>query len=842
MSDNVHYGIDRIRIFRSNTEEYSYSVFIMGCCLSREYTEPDIHVKINGNPTSVRCVYSRRYVSERTEDGTGIRSIPVFSIMFDWTSQLERIELFSETENGNIRFFEINKKLIDGITEYTSIDLNIDEISLTEPTCYVRGWIRHIAGKELDIELTDEKGNAYPAIINRNCRGDLVLAGMADESNDLGFDISFPYKAGEQLSIRASADDSESLTVPLETKQRITKTKLYRAYACVSGMGLLNAVRYYSDSKKITGHSEPDKSQCEQCKKLTCPHNRNFAVPYYHSWFSEHSPDEDELQKQRKTKFTYNPLISIIVPCYNTPLDYLQDMIGSVVNQTYSGWELCIADASDNGETNWMLGKYAEQYPGKVKVVKLTKNLGISENTNKALELAGGEYAAMLDHDDTITPDALFRIVSELQNEHYDVIYSDEDKLIEDTGIYDDPHFKPDFDPELLRTNNYICHLFCAKLDLIRKVGCYRSEYNGSQDYDMILRCTENGENICHIPRVLYHWRMHKGSTAEDPESKMYCYLAGEKAIRDHLARKGIDAEVSMMKKPLYGRYIVKYRLRSRPKVSILIPNCDEKETLEMCIKSLYEINDYDNFEVIVIENNSRKKETFEYYRKLEREYDNLRIVIWNGTEFNYSSINNFGEKYATGEYLLLLNNDTSMITPDALSDMLSICEREEVGIVGAKLLYPDNSIQHAGVILGLGGIAGHAFSHVPDSAYGYMCRARLSCCCSAVTAACLLMSRKLYEDIGGLNETAFKVAFNDVDLCLRVRKRGYLIVWDAHSYWYHYESKTRGLDTDPDKLKRFEDEKKRFAVIWKKLLEKGDPYYNPNWDLRYDSYTTFIK
>ena len=839
-SKHRKYGIDRIRIFRR--KDCSYSVFVMGCCLGDNDDIPNIYAMANGTVIQKETVFSYRYVSGMTGSGKGIYKIPVFTVIFDWPGKLIRLQLFAETGDSKKCIFDISEKIIEGISEDTGIDLNIDEIELSEPTGYIRGWMRHIDGKSLSLELSSDSGEKVRHIINRNCRGDLANAGIARDKNDLGFDVSFPYRDGTKLNLTAYTDDGETISVPAETEKKITRTRMYRAYAGIKGMGLANALSYYSESGKVKGHSEPDKSQCEQCEIYTCPENRNYSEPNYHRWLRLHSPGAEELDEQRKKRFSYRPLISIIVPCYNTDPVYLEEMLESVVNQSYDNWELCIADAGDSGRNDWIFEKYLSLYPDKIKIVKLKKNLGISGNTNEALKLAAGEYAAMLDHDDTLAPDALFSIVSELQKEKYDVLYTDEDKLNADTGLYEEPHFKPDFDPELLRTNNYICHLFCAKLDLIRKVGCYRSEYDGSQDYDIILRCTENGERIRHIPKVLYHWRMHSGSTAEDPESKMYCYVAGEKAIRDHLKRKGIDAEVTMMEKPLYGRYIVKYRLKDKPKVSILIPNRDEKDTLKVCVDSLYEINDYDNFEIVIIENGSNNKETFDYYRELEAQRDNIKVIRWKGTGFNYSSLNNYGVKFAEGEYLLLLNNDTSVITHDAISDMLAICEREEVGIVGAKLLYPDNSIQHAGVIVGLLGAAGHAFSRVPDSAYGYMCRARLTCCCSAVTGACLMISKKLYEDIGGLNETALKVAFNDVDLCLRVRERGYLVVWDAQSYWYHYESKTRGFDLAPENKKRFENEVARFKVIWRERLAEGDPYYSRNWDLYSDTYTTFVK
>ena len=354
------------------------------------------------------------------------------------------------------------------------------------------------------------------------------------------------------------------------------------------------------------------------------------------------------------------------------------------------------------------------------------------------------------------------------------------------------------------------------------------TEYDGSQDYDLILRCVEKADRVCHIDKPLYHWRIYSGSTAGNPEQKLYCYEAGRKAIADHLNRVGLEGSVELMPKPYWGMYHVKYSTPGNPLVSIIIPNYENKEVLQRCLESIFSKNRYKNIEVIIVENNSTSEEIFAYYKELQNNYNNVRVVTWEGKEFNYSAINNYGVRYASGEYLLLLNNDTEMITPDAIEEMLGICMREDVGVVGAKLLYPDNTVQHAGVVIGVGGTAGHLFSRILNQDPGYMMRAILNYDYSAVTGACLMTKKALFEQVGGLDER-LKVAYNDVDYCLKVRKANRLVVYNAHSKWYHYESVSRGYETDIRKIKRFDSEIKMFQSKWKDIIVGGDPYYNRN-------------
>lgn len=546
----------------------------------------------------------------------------------------------------------------------------------------------------------------------------------------------------------------------------------------------------------------------------------------YEQWYENHKALPEELEKQKNEKWKRKPLISIVVPVYNTPQVFLRQMIESVQNQSYSEWELCIGNASpENKEMKKILEEYKND--ARIKEVEIPENKGISQNTNRAMEIASGEWIGLLDHDDLLAPNALYEIAKAV-NEHPDaeVIYTDEDKVTTDLKEHFQPHLKPDFNLDLLRSNNYICHFFVASRDLIKRVGGFRPEFNGAQDYDLILRCTEQAKQIVHIPKILYHWRVHKASTADNPASKMYAFDAGKRAIEEHLVRCRTKGTVQHTKD--LGFYRVKYEVCGEPLVSIIIPNKDQSEALKKCLDSIREKTSYRNYEIIIVENNSEEPETFAFYKKIAGE--KIKIVTWEG-EFNYSAINNFGVRHARGDYLLLLNNDVEIINGDWLTEMLSHCQRKEVGIVGAKLYYPDNKIQHAGIIIGIGGVAGSVFVGLPRAFSGYLHKASIQLDLSAVTAACMLVKRSVFEQVGGLEEK-LKVAFNDVDFCLRVREKGYLVVYDPYAELYHYESKTRGAEDTKEKIRRFQTEIEYMRSHWIGLLKKGDPYYNCNLSL----------
>ena len=558
-----------------------------------------------------------------------------------------------------------------------------------------------------------------------------------------------------------------------------------------------------------------------------CERMEPEEIPYG-PWFESKRPTEQELEQQRKKKFQYEPVISIAVPVYKTPIPFLKQMVDSVRNQTYSKWELCIVNASpEEKEMHQILDEYVKM-DKRIRVKDLKDNLGIAENTNEALAMGTGEFVGLLDHDDLLAPQALYRMVQAMNSGKYqgnvDVLYSDEDKVTMDLSEHFQPHFKPDFNLDLLRSNNYITHFFVVRTSLVKEVGGFRREYDGAQDYDFIFRCVEKAENICHIPEILYHWRTHKASTADNPASKMYAFEAGKRAIEGNLQRTGTRGIVDHTKD--YGFYQVKYPVSGQPLVSIIIPNKDQKESLEKCLNSVFEKTTYKNYEIIIVENNSTSQATFDYYKDLEKR-ENVKIIVWKSS-FNYSAINNFGVKEANGEYLLFLNNDVEVINPEWMEEMLGNCQREEVGIVGAKLYYPDDTIQHAGIIIGIGGVAGHAFLNTPRSRTGYLHKASLQMNLSAVTAACMMMKKKAFEQIGGFEEK-LQVAFNDVDLCLRTVSAGYLVVYNPKVELYHFESKSRGTEDSEEKVRRFQGEIEFMRTRWIDILKEGDPYYNKN-------------
>ena len=548
----------------------------------------------------------------------------------------------------------------------------------------------------------------------------------------------------------------------------------------------------------------------------------------YGPWYAAYIPDKETLEAQKKQKFAWSPLISIAVPAYQTPVEFLRQMIESLIAQTYGEWELCIANASpDNEEMQRVLADYSARDP-RVRFHNLKENLGIAENTNRALAMAKGEFTGLLDHDDLLAPNALYEVVKALQ-EHplADVLYTDEDKVTTELDEHFQPHLKPDFNLDLLRSNNYICHFFVVRSSIVEKTGGFRREFDGAQDYDFIFRCTENAREVVHVPEILYHWRTHKASTADNPASKMYAFEAGRRAIEAHLKRTGTEGTVTHT--PDLGFFRVQYPVHGEPLVSIIIPNKDEKEALHACITSIKEKTKYQNYEIIIVENNSTSQEIFAYYEELKKD-PKIRVIRWE-KEFNYSAINNYGARYANGEYLLFLNNDVTVITEGWLTEMLGMCQRREVGAVGVKLLYPDDTIQHAGCVIGIGGIAGHMFVNMPANRTGYLHKASILQDMSAVTAACMMMKKAAFEEVGGFTEE-LSVAFNDVDLCLKVRETGRLIVYDPYVQLYHMESKTRGAEDSQEKVRRFQEEIEYIRCHWIDILKKGDPYYNKNLSL----------
>jgi GT2 family glycosyltransferase len=554
---------------------------------------------------------------------------------------------------------------------------------------------------------------------------------------------------------------------------------------------------------------------------------------YYNYWLKENVPTEEELEKQRNTKFEKEPKISIVVPMYNTPEEYFKDIITCMKEQTYSNWELCLADGSE--EENHELDKYYKD-DERIKYRHLDKNDGISGNTNEGLKLVTGDYVGLLDHDDVLPRECLFEVVKCI-NENPDVefIYTDEDKLLDtwETKNRHDPHFKPDFSPDTLSSNNYITHFVVMTKELmIDKLKGFRKEYNGAQDFDLVLRASEETDKIVHISKVLYHWRVHDGSTAKVADSKPWAYEAGKLASQHHLDRLGLKAIVDHSN-DIPGVYKVQYEVIGNPKVCIIIPNKDSVNLLKTCVNSILEKTIYDNYEIDIVENNSEKDETFEYYKELEKN-PKIKILYYQDKGFNYSKIINFGVKNTESDFVLQLNNDTELLTPDWLEHFIGFAQQKRIGCVGARLMYKDKSIQHAGIAYGVCGLAANLMPGVPWGMHGYYGREALLRNVSAVTGACLFCRRELYEEVGYMDENDFAVAFNDVDFCLKIAQKGYLNIYNPYIMLMHYESKSRGDDDrNKKRIERFKNESEKFRAKWHDLLEKPDPYYNINFSKR---------
>ncbi len=552
-------------------------------------------------------------------------------------------------------------------------------------------------------------------------------------------------------------------------------------------------------------------------------HSKYGAKVFKKSWKLE----EADRKQQEKRTFHSNTLISILVPLYNTPVLFLNELLDSVQAQTYKHYELCFADGSDDAHAEvGEIVKQRAQSDNRIRYLKLAKNGGISENTNACIQLANGSYFALLDHDDLLHPSALYFVMEAIEQTGADLIYSDEATFRNHPKDAYLPHFKQDFSPDTLRAHNYICHLTVFSRELADKAGGFRKVYDGSQDYDMVLRLTEKAKKIVHIPRILYYWRNHQASVASNVAAKPYVVNAAKAAIDGHLQRIGLYGKV--MDSVIPSIYRISYTLDEEALVSIIIPTRDHVEQLQKCIVSILEKTVYNPYEIIIVENNSKEKRTFDYYEILKAD-GRIKVLVWQ-KPFNYSAINNFASAHASGKYLLFLNNDMEVINPGWMKEMLMFAQRPDVGGVGAKLYYPDGRVQHAGIGIGLLTLAGHYHRGCPHNDYGYMGRLQYQQNVSAVTGACLLVRAQLYRELGGMEE-ALAVNFNDVDLCLRIREKGLLIVFTPFAELVHYESLSRGIDESPEKRKRYLQEEAYMRSHWKKQLEEGDPYFNPNFD-----------
>lgn len=682
--------------------------------------------------------------------------------------------------------------------EESGLHNNIDTVSYRSGHMIIRGWTYDIFNQEMPPILVRDRSRIVPVIEHRYPRQDV---------NDA---LSLPSDACTGYSLRIDLKDITHHTITVEYENE-------KGYLPV-------------EVKVLLTEEERRKYYDKNAHPIYAVDNAG-----YDDWFHDHRATEEELAGQRKESFPFMPKISVCIPLYNTPEKFLRELLDSLLAQSYGNIEICLADGSTLDEPGQVIaGHYSDK---RIVYRRLQENTGISGNTNAAFAMATGEFIMLSDHDDTLEPDAVYEIVKAINSrEDVDIVYTDEDKLMLTQGVYYSPNFKPDFNPDLLRTNNYITHIFCVRKSIVDKVGGEDPSYDGAQDYDFILRCTEAARSICHVPKMLYHWRAYEASTAGNPESKLYAYENGRRAIEAHYRRCGIRAHVELAED--YGAYRSIYEIQGEPLVSVIIPNKDMKDVLKRCLDSIFEKSTYSRYEIIIAENNSETTEIFDYYRELTSAHDNVRVVTWKGI-FNYSAINNFAAKEARGDYLLFLNNDTEVITDRWMEEMLGYCQRGDVGICGARLYYPNDRLQHCGVVIGIGGIAGHICHLEKRGQGGYFGRVVKSQDVSAVTAAAMMMPAAVFHEVGGFDED-FAVAYNDIDLCLKVRAKGYLVVYDAWCELYHYESLSRGSDdekVDSAKHERQMAEARRLREHWPEIFRDGDPYFNANLDLDTSDY-----
>jgi GT2 family glycosyltransferase len=806
-------------IYKKN-EENSY-ILLRGWAFDKEDRQINYKAMIDGKEVEPIVTRLDRGDVAAAHGGGRLYAKSGFMMEIPISSDIDPmdVKIYGHVEDSNFILQELPRKKLLKYKNSSYIEHKIDSITSQSSEDGVRfqinGWafIDRESPNEIAYQVVDRKGDLIEIDVRKRYIDDISKTIKAKENNtDCGFIIKFKGNIGETYSFLIIGDENNLIEVKIRHKEETLLTTIIEN---VKAKKINKAVRYLINYGV--------KGFLEMVKKA--PQVHSFGIPY-EDWLKGHEATKEELEQQRNHSFEYAPKVSLLVPTYNTPIIFLREMIESVIEQTYPNWELCIGEGSGgNKELERVIEEYCQK-DSRIKCKILDKNYGISGNTNAALSLATGDYVTLFDHDDLLTPNALYEVVKSLQDVRHDIIYTDEDKVTSDLATYFDPHFKPAWSPDLFRSHNYICHLFTVKRSIIEEVGGFRSEYDGSQDYDVMFRCIEKSESIEHIPKILYHWRIHKNSMAGNPESKMYCYEAGRKAIQSHYDRTGVPAKVEFTE--LMGIYHTIYETPGNPLVSIVIPNKDHPEDLKNCIESLFGINTYTNFEIIIVENNSEEQDTFTYYSTVQEERDNVVVVTWEG-EFNYAAINNFGVTHAKGDYILFLNNDTKVINETALIELLGCCMRKEVGVVGARLLYVDDTVQHAGIVIGFNdGYADYVFNGLHKSDFSYFARSRSNSNYSAVTAACMMVDRKVFDEVAGFSEE-FKISANDIDFCLKVRQTGRLVVYNAFSLWYHYESKTRGYEDTQEKMERFKSEIALFKERWGEFIEEGDPYYNKN-------------
>ncbi|MGN9078259.1 glycosyltransferase family 2 protein [Oliverpabstia intestinalis] len=758
--------------------------------------------------TDVREAYKERFIQKNPGFTLHINNIE------DVIGKYQQVSLYVICKGEEKKLFTQDIRQIKQEYSKKTIVYNVENLDLWGTQMLIQGWVFDcVSDKEVDILLLDDQENTIKYRIDRIVRPDV----------NKGYQVKYTdCKVGFNITVKRSDFETEYLRI------RFTNGVSYQEVSIDmktfdaehSKFGRLKATLQEKEENRRFIQKNGWKAFYEylKCKMDPC-----YAD--YNMWIKVHSVSSRTLATQKKHRFEKEPLISIIIPLYNTPLNYLKELMDSLVQQSYKNIQICLADGSTQPEVgNFIKRKYGRD--ARVCYKKLKENRGISANTNEALAMATGDFIMLSDHDDIVTRDAVYEIVKVInENDDTDIVYTDEDKITMDGKNYFEPNMKPDFNLDFLRSSNYICHIFVVRKKIMEAIGGFRSEFDGAQDFDLILRCCEKARRIGHVPKVLYHWRSHPASTAENPDSKMYAFEAGRKALQEHYDRIGLDARAECTK--IFGRYRTFYPVHGEPKVSIIIPNKDHIDDLKLCVESIINKSTYHNYEILIVENNSTEKETFAYYENLSKLQKKVRVITWK-SGFNYAAINNYAVQNCDGEYLLFLNNDTEIITTDWLEQMIGICQRTDVGAVGTKLYFPDDTVQHAGVIIGMGGIAGHIFSGTPRAEYGYQARLVSMQDMTAVTAACMMVKRSVFEKVEGFDER-YEVAFNDVDLCMKIGVAKKKIVFTPYVELYHYESKSRGKEETCAQIERFHREIALFERKWPEILKKGDPVYSVN-------------
>ena len=815
---NILWSVDK-KIY---SDKEDHTLAITGWAITRDQSECDFILYGSGKELSVpepsRC--ERADVAKDLKETKDIKEVGNvgFTVKIPEIIKLaeehEKLQLALRAGDEKEIIWEATAAEVKDFCEESLIEYHIDEEQITQESILtVRGWVvNQLEPDEIFVQGTD--GKVLECTITRQRRPDVEEAkGISEEEKrNLGFSITVNLENtnDQNICICFRGKDVQKIYTVNVKKIKRENTGLYQQMKLLSlknrqknqeyikKNGIGRFIRYVRNSQLKDGDQD------------------------YEDWLKDHVAFRKELKRQRTAVFSYSPLISIVMVVTDTDEQRLKSVIDAYTEQTYGNWQLCLADACEGEETGEFLRK---KYKKEIRLSykKVTENNGISGNLNASLKLAMGEYVLFAGQEIIPEPDALFQMVKAITEKKADMIYTDEDEISADGKHYSEPEFKPDFNLFRLRENNYIGQFWAIRKEILEQAGKFDPEYDGAQDYDMLLRCSEQAENIVHIPKILCHSMKAENLITEEQEKKNW--EAGRKALEEHYRRAEVSATAELADKK--GWYRSHLTISGEPMISVIIPSKDHINDLELCISSIEEKTTWKNYEIIIVENNSVEKETFVYYETLKNRYPNVRILTWK-KEFNYSAINNFGVKEAKGEYLLFLNNDMEIITPDFMEKMVSNLQRPQIGAVGAKLYYPDNTVQHAGIIIGIGGIAGHAFLGLARGRSGYLHKASLQMNVSAVTAACMMMKKEVFEEVGGFEEE-LSVAFNDVDLCLRIGKAGYKIVYNPHVELYHYESKSRGAEDDEKKLRRFQSEIEFMRSRWIGLLKAGDPCYNPN-------------